>query len=154
MRSAVLGDLYMRECRAFVFVFDPSVRESFAKVVELVEKVYRVKDVETIFGVLLATKCDTNARREVEMAEAETLANDNKMPFFVVSAKTGEGVERAFKIAAAMGAVDRTSKVGVFGGPAVGKTALVLRFVQDVFIEEYDPTIENSYRYIILYLSY
>ncbi|KAL9646756.1 hypothetical protein ABK040_001178 [Willaertia magna] len=37
-------------------------------------------------------------------------------------------------------------KVAVVGGGGVGKSALTIQFIQNVFIEEYDPTIEDSYR--------
>ena len=37
-------------------------------------------------------------------------------------------------------------KIVVIGGGGVGKSALTISFVQNHFIEEYDPTIEDSYR--------
>jgi len=37
-------------------------------------------------------------------------------------------------------------KVVVLGGGGVGKSALTIRLVTDNFLEEYDPTIEDSYR--------
>ena len=39
-------------------------------------------------------------------------------------------------------------KVGVFGDGAVGKSSLIIRFVENRFIEEYDPTIEDCQRCI------
>lgn len=36
-------------------------------------------------------------------------------------------------------------KIVVVGGGAVGKSALTLRCIQSIFLEEYDPTIEDSY---------
>lgn len=32
------------------------------------------------------------------------------------------------------------------GSGAVGKSSITLQFIQNKFIESYDPTIENSYR--------
>ena len=37
-------------------------------------------------------------------------------------------------------------KLVIVGGGGVGKSALTIMFIQNHFIEEYDPTIEDSYR--------
>lgn len=37
-------------------------------------------------------------------------------------------------------------KIVVVGGGGVGKSSLTIQFVQNHFLEEYDPTIEDSYR--------
>ncbi|KAH7912303.1 small GTPase superfamily [Hygrophoropsis aurantiaca] len=43
----------------------------------------------------------------------------------------------------------REFSVIVLGAGGVGKSALTVRFVQDVFLETYDPTIEEAYRRVI-----
>lgn len=40
----------------------------------------------------------------------------------------------------------REYKLVVVGGGGVGKSALTIQFIQNQFPEEYDPTIEDSYR--------
>ncbi|CAM0136252.1 Ras GTPase [Umbelopsis sp. WA50703] len=40
----------------------------------------------------------------------------------------------------------REYKVVVVGGGGVGKSALTIQFIQSHFVDEYDPTIEDSYR--------
>jgi GTPase KRas protein len=41
---------------------------------------------------------------------------------------------------------DNIYKIVVIGTGSVGKSALTIQFLQSYFIEEYDPTIEDSYR--------
>lgn len=41
---------------------------------------------------------------------------------------------------------DRQYKLVVVGGGGVGKSALTIQFIQSHFVQDYDPTIEDSYR--------
>ena len=37
-------------------------------------------------------------------------------------------------------------KIVIVGGGGVGKSAITLQFISNQFMQEYDPTIEDSYR--------
>lgn len=37
-------------------------------------------------------------------------------------------------------------KIVLLGGGGAGKSALTVQFIQGIFVEMYDPTIEDSYR--------
>jgi GTPase KRas protein len=43
----------------------------------------------------------------------------------------------------------RQFKLCVMGPGAVGKSAITLRFIQNAFVTDYDPTIEDSYRKVV-----
>jgi small GTP-binding protein len=44
------------------------------------------------------------------------------------------------------GDLDQQYKLVVVGGGGVGKSALTIQFIQSHFVQDYDPTIEDSYR--------
>jgi hypothetical protein len=43
-----------------------------------------------------------------------------------------------------------TYSIAVMGAGSVGKSAMTLRYVQGVFVKDYDPTIEDAYRKSVL----
>mgnify|MGYP002388499853 CR=1 FL=1 len=38
----------------------------------------------------------------------------------------------------------------MMGKGGVGKSAITVQYIQNIFVEHYDPTIEDSYRYLSL----
>ena len=57
---------------------------------------------------------------------------------------TGAAFFKHSKRGSSMG--DEVYSISVLGTGGVGKSALTLRFIRDVFVEEWDPTIEDAYR--------
>jgi len=43
----------------------------------------------------------------------------------------------------------RRKKILVLGSPGVGKSAMIMRFKDDIFLDYYDPTIQTTYRKIL-----
>lgn len=41
---------------------------------------------------------------------------------------------------------NRTIKIVMVGDPGVGKSSIIVKFVQNIFFEKYEPTIEDAYR--------
>jgi len=41
-------------------------------------------------------------------------------------------------------------KVAIVGGGGVGKSAITIQYVQNIFVTEYDPTIEDSYKKLVV----
>jgi GTPase KRas len=51
----------------------------------------------------------------------------------------------AAPVSAPAGSAEKTYKMVVLGTGAVGKSALTIRLVSNIFLEDYDPTLEDNY---------
>jgi GTPase SAR1 family protein len=51
-----------------------------------------------------------------------------------------------FQIVVGMSTCSNEFKLVVVGAGGVGKSALTIQLIQNHFVDEYDPTIEDSYR--------
>ena len=98
--------------------------------------------------VVCGNKCDLESQRVVSTAEGAAFAQRIGWPFFETSAKLNINITEAIQEL-----VRRTPRVNgkdyklvIQGSGGVGKSSMCIRFVQGAFVEEYDPTIEDSYR--------
>jgi len=142
-----MRDLYMKNGDCFLIMYSITARSTFADCEDIRELILRVKDVEHVPIVLVGNKVDLLDNRAVEREQGEELASRWNCPFFETSAKTKINVEECIhtllRITPRRGV---EYKLVVLGSGGVGKSALTVQFVQGVFVEKYDPTIEDSYR--------
>lgn len=143
-----MRDMYMRSGQAFVIMYDMTNISSFEDAAQMYHWIQRIKDTDAIPAVIVANKSDRIVDRQVPVHMGHELARRcNNAPFFEASARLNINVSEA--IYALIRVTPRTSteyKVVIMGGGGVGKSAFCVQFVQGVFVDQYDPTIEDSYR--------
>lgn len=99
--------------------------------------------------VLVGNKVDLEDQRVVSYSEGLELARSlGVAAFFEASAKTRVNVENSYfeLIRKTPRASHGEYRVVLMGGGGVGKSAFTIQFIQNHFVNEYDPTIEDSYR--------
>eukprot|EP01132_Coremiostelium_polycephalum_P006174 gene6174-7688_t len=144
---SAMRDQYMRTGDCFMAVFSVTSRSSFEEVPYLIRHLYRVKDSDNVPVIIVGNKIDLQTERCVTRSEAESLARSFNVHYIETSAKTRINIEESF-----FSLVRRTPrystvyKVVVVGGGGVGKSSIIIQFIQNHFVDEYDPTIEDSYR--------
>ncbi|KAI6229128.1 (pine wood nematode) hypothetical protein [Aphelenchoides fujianensis] len=172
---SAMRDQYMRTGEGFLLVFALNELKSFENIQHYREQIRRVKDSEEVPMVLVGNKCDLS-QRAMDQRQIDELARSFGIPYEETSAKTRVGVDNAFhalvreirkhkdkqqakpkkkrkctillqhKMAPSDKSATPTHNVIIFGEGGVGKSALTLQFIQNVFVTDYDPTLEDSYR--------
>lgn len=144
---SAMRDQYMRTGQCFLIVYSITSRSSFDEVTAIVEQIRRVKDSSDVPVMIAGNKIDLEHSRQVTYSEGRALAQSLGAGFLETSAKTRVNVEEAFfDLVRMTPRYGKEYKIVVAGGGGVGKSALVIQLCQCHFIEEYDPTIEDSYR--------
>eukprot|EP01117_Protostelium_nocturnum_P000157 TRINITY_DN1022_c0_g1_i1.p1 TRINITY_DN1022_c0_g1~~TRINITY_DN1022_c0_g1_i1.p1 ORF type:complete len:846 (-),score=320.97 TRINITY_DN1022_c0_g1_i1:76-2496(-) len=143
-----MRDQYYRTGDGFLLMYSVTSRSSFDEVSSIRDQILRVKDSDSVPCVLLGNKIDLESQREVETSEGVKLANSWGIPFFETSAKTRINIDESMhELVRCIGSLDgREHRLVIMGSGGVGKSAYTIQFIQNHFVDEYDPTIEDSYR--------
>ncbi|XP_030854579.1 circularly permutated Ras protein 1 isoform X1 [Strongylocentrotus purpuratus] len=143
---SALRDQYMRTCQGLAIVYSITDLASFEEAIKIYQFGLSIKGEDHIPAVLIGNKNDLESERKVSAEKGKEAARKYNMVFYETSAKTGHNVQESLKAL-----VRETPRYGsrykfvVVGGGGVGKSSITVRFVQDIFVETYDPTIEDSY---------
>jgi len=145
---SAMRDQYYRAGDAFIITYSITSHNSFDVCEQLHENMLRVNDETWLPAILVGNKVDLeDEQREVTRDEGEELAKKLNIPFLECSAKGRVNIEELFieliRITPREGYL---YKVVIVGDGGVGKSAIVIQFTQNHFVDQYDPTIENSYR--------
>ncbi|KAN0035722.1 hypothetical protein ACTA71_005010 [Dictyostelium dimigraforme] len=144
---SAMRDQYVRTGDCFMIVFSVDSRSSFEEVLQLKQHIERVKDRDgDVPIIIVGNKVDLESRRQVSRVEADQLARSCRVPYIETSAKTRFNIEEAFFTLVRNTPRNTVYKVVVMGSGGVGKSAIIIQFIQNHFVDEYDPTIEDSYR--------
>ncbi|XP_071833023.1 circularly permutated Ras protein 1-like [Apostichopus japonicus] len=143
---STMREQYMRLGQAFVIVYSIDDKNSFQAALDIHTLAKRIKGT-SFSAILCGNKSDLESERQVPAADGEKEAKARDMAFMETSAKTGEKVTLAFEEL-----IRRTIRTGIeyriaiLGSGGVGKSSIVIRLTQDTFLNDYDPTIEESFR--------
>ncbi|XP_077998423.1 circularly permutated Ras protein 1-like isoform X2 [Glandiceps talaboti] len=145
---SAMRDQYMSTGQAFLVVYSVTSSESLEEAASIYNWILRVKHVDSVPAILVGNKIDLENDRKVTLAEGQKTAKDHGITLMEVSAKSGVNIKECFEelVRQTPKSADGSYKVVVLGGGGVGKSSITIRFVQDDFIECYDPTIEDNYR--------
>lgn len=145
---SALRDQYTRTGDCFLLVYSVTDRQSFDEAEAIFNFLKKIRDADTASPtVLVGNKVDLTGERTVTTDEGTTLAENLGIPFIETSAKTYHNVVNAFETL--IRNTPRTGmvyKVVVLGSGGVGKSSLTMQYTSNQFIDNYDPTIEDSYR--------
>ena len=88
---------YYRGANGILLTFDISNRNTFKKLDFWYNDMKEnIGDLNKVFICLIGNKIDKEEKREITFEEANQYANEKKLPYFEVSAKTGKGIKQLF----------------------------------------------------------
>jgi small GTP-binding protein len=142
-----MRDMYVRDADCFIVVYSITDKNSFEEAKAVYDWTNRLRD-KPMPAVLCGNKCDLEMSRTVSQKEAADYADSKGIPFFETSAKDDINIQEAISelIRRTPRMRGKEYKVVTLGAGGVGKSAITIRFIQNHFVDQYDPTIEDSYR--------
>ncbi|KNC51483.1 Ras oncoprotein [Thecamonas trahens ATCC 50062] len=152
---SAMHDNARRNAHVLILVCSITSRGSLECLREIAESIARVRDdaIRNLPLVVACNKMDLESDRVFADAEAVALATEFNAPLVFTSAKTRLGVDDLFSTAISAAAENTPYcqgsfevKIVICGDGGVGKSALTVQYVSNHFVDEYDPTIEDSYR--------
>ena len=141
-----MRDQYYRTGEGFMLIYSITSLTSFEEILTFHNQILRVKDEIYVPCVLCGNKCDLDSDRMVTYEQGNELAFSLGIPFFETSAKSRINIEESYFELARLVGHGGDQKIVMVGDGGVGKSAITIQFLQNHFIDEYDPTIEDSYR--------
>lgn len=94
--NTAFRDMYIRDGEGFLLVYSITARSTFDTIRRFYDQIVRVKDSEKVPMILVGTKSDKSAEREVTHDEGALMAKSLNCDFVETSAKDGLNVERSF----------------------------------------------------------
>jgi len=91
-----MRDNYYRLGEGFLIVYSITMRDTFASVTRFYDHILQVKGKEDVPIILVGSKCDLEADRDVPKSEGEQMGAKWNCPFFETSAKTSVNVDEVF----------------------------------------------------------
>lgn len=144
-----MRDQYVQTGDGFFIIYSITDSKSFTEAEAIYNWLKRVKGEKPV-AILVANKQDLNSEGVVTSDQGRALATKLGVHFMETSAKTGQGVHDAMtQLIREVSRSGSEYKIVMLGSGAVGKSCVTLRFVNDTFVDDYDPTIEDSYRKMI-----
>ena len=88
---------YYRGAAAILICCDCTNKESFNNINNWIEEIGKYTDKDSLDKTVLMNKCDLVEERCVSKGDIEKFEKDNGIKILEVSAKTGEGIDKAFE---------------------------------------------------------
>lgn len=141
---STLRDKYYRESQGIILAFSLIDEKSFTEMKDIYDNLQTLTKGKTQM-ILLGNKSDEKDRK-VSKDEIKKFIKEKKLTYFETSAK--EKINILESITELLKKIPRTDifyKFVIVGSTGIGKSSFVIQFVQNVYIEDYDPTVEDVY---------